>query len=96
MTCNKTSLFRYFFNNSFYEKCPNNTKLNSKKNKCEIINNDNDKEKSKTDSILLSIFTIITGGLLFIILFCFFRRYCCQKKKYSDNLIHEINTELIE
>ena len=96
ITCNQTSLFRYFFNNSCYEKCPNNTKLNSKKNKCEIINNDNDKEKSKTDSILLSIFTIITGGLLFIILFCFFRRYCCQKKKYSDNLIHEINTELIE
>ena len=109
-TCNQTSSFKYFFNSSCYEKCPNNTKLNETNNICEEIRNekkdnkhkdgddenDEDKNNSNSDSIMLSIFTIITAGLLFLTLFCFFRRYCCLNKKAPDNLLNEINTELRE
>ena len=92
ITCNQTSSFKYFFNSSCYEKCPKNTKLNEKNSYiCE-----EDKNNSNSDSVMLSIFTIITAGLLFLTLFCFFRRYCCLNKKAPDNLLNEINTELRE
>ena len=95
ITCNQDSSFKYFFNFSCYEYCPNNTKLDEALNICEEIKNE-DKKKSKSDSAMLSIFTIITAGLLFLTLFCFFRRYCCLNKKTPDNLLNEINTELRE
>ena len=87
ITCKKNSSFKYLFKNSCVENCPNNTKLNKKKEKCEVIKN------SKTDKIMLMIFTIITGILLFIVLFNFFIRNCCQNKKTKESLLNAINTK---
>ena len=96
ITCNQASSFKYFFNSSCYENCPKNTILNEKNNICEENNNDENKNHSNNDSVMLLIFTIITAGLLSLTLFCFFRRYCRNNKKSSDNLLNEINTELRE
>lgn len=91
ITCNQNSSFKFLFNFNCYEKCPNNTIYNKTINMCQEIKN---KNNTNSNSIILSIFTIITASLLFIVLFQFFRRYCCIKQKKSDNLLNKIKTQL--
>lgn len=105
ISCKQSSSFKYLFNNSCYQNCPKNTIFNITLNECEEIKKNDDKEdkedqeNSKTnskDSIMLAIFLTITGVLLFMILFCFYRRFCCNRKKSNISLLNEINTELRE
>ena len=56
--------------------------------------NDGADNNSQSDKVMLSIFTIITAALLFLTLFCFFKKICCLNKQAADNLLDDINTEL--
>ena len=93
ITCKQNSDFKYLFNHTCLEKCPENTTSNSKYVCVKKENSDGSGDSDNT--IILSIYIIICGILLILILYIFYRRYCCATKK-SKNIIEEINTELIE
>ena len=88
-SCDQNSLYKYLYNTSCLEKCPENTKKNEK-NECVY------EENSKTDEIMIKIFVVITAILLILIIFCFFKKYCWSKNS-TEKMMDEINTaELIE
>ena len=95
--------FKYFFNYSCYEECPENT-TKTKNNECILSNNDEDNSNDNTndykaysmdkkDLAFSIIFIIITGLFLIIIIFCFCRNVCSSNK--NDKLIDQIYTELV-
>ena len=102
LTCNQALSFKYFFNSSCYENCPNNTKLSEIKNICEEIRNENDNGKEKNNpnnnsSIGWGFLIIILILLfLFLLFFLFFRRYRVFHKKTSEGLLIDIDKELRE
>ena len=101
LTCKKDSKFRYFYNHSCYEKCPNGTTSDNDTLACIDINDEKNKPKgneckSDNKNKYLLIFIIIAGILLLLILFCCIRRCCCKKKVSDEKIMEEINTELVE
>ena len=94
ISCNQASSFKFFFNYSCYENCPENTKINKINFTCEEIKND-DKNSKKTPVTLIA-FSIIAGFLIFLILFFYIRRYINENKKSSEFFINEIDKELRE
>ena len=94
-TCDKNSSFKLFFNYSFYEKCPRNTKMNIINYTCEEIKNDIDKSTKKIP-VMLVVFSIISGSLLILIIFFYIKRNMNKNKKSSEFFMNEINRELRE
>lgn len=96
LTCNQASSFKFFFNFSCYEICPNNTKLNKTNNICEEITNVKkvDEDNSNNISVMLLFFIVITVGLFSLLIFCLFKNYFLLNKKSSDNLLNEIDEDL--
>ena len=100
-TCYKNSEFKYFYNHSCYEKCPNGTTSDNDTLICIEVNDEKNEHKgnggkSGNKNKYLLIFLIIAGILLLLILFCCIRRCCCKKKVSDEKIMEEINTELIE
>ena len=109
LTCKQNSIYKFLFNKSCAENCPNGTypnetnvcitKEKENENKKEDKDkNDEDKDKvdkvKTNDKIMLSIFIVITGFLLLLIIFCFCKNYCYKLKK--RNIVEEIQNELID
>ena len=97
LTCKKNTDFKYLYNNTCLEKCPNGTIPS--KNECILEKKDknsneyNVRNKKRT---LLALFMVITGILLLAIMIWFCKKVCYIPKKSDESLINEINTELIE
>ena len=91
LSCDINSIYKYLYNNNCIEECPQNSII-SENNECIPI----DYDLGKKDIIMLSIFIILTGLILLIIILCFCKSICYKSKKSDENLINEINTELIE
>lgn len=83
--CNTDSKYKYFFNNSCLEKCPENMK--NEDYKCI--------DDSKKDKIMFFDYIIICGLFFILIILCFYKRFC-KVKNTSDKIEEKINTELTE
>ena len=90
-TCNQASLFKYLFNSSCYEKCPNNTKLNETINVCEKNKKEKKDDNPNNIPVTLIFFIILVSGLLLLLIFFLFRNKLFLNKKSSDNLLKEID-----
>ena len=70
--------------------------ISNENNKC--IKKDeieNKKEVKNKDKIMLAIYIVLTGFMLILVIFFFYKNVCC-KSKNNSNLIDEIQSELIE
>ena len=94
LSCNKTSDYKFFFNNSCYTICPENTTVQNYKCIDKNSNKDKYSEKIVIKKTLLNIFIIITIILLLIILFCIIKKTCYESKNQYESLTTEIYTEL--
>ena len=92
------------FNNNCLDKCPEDLFLLNKNcieacpenmiwGEDRICKNNDTLNHSK---VMLIIYIIISGVLLSLILFFFYKRYVCSSKISNEKLIDEINSELIE
>ena len=88
-TCKNNTDFKYLYNKTCLEKCPNDT-IPSSDNKCIL------KKRNNKNTTMLLIFIVITGILLLTIMIYFCKNVCYIPKKSDESLINEINTELIE
>ena len=79
----------FLFNKDCVEKCPENM-IWGKNRICK------NKDSSNNSKVMLIIYIIISGVLLSLILFLFYKRYVCSSKISNEKLIDEINSELIE
>lgn len=96
LSCKNISDFKFLFNHTCVDKCPENMTFDSRYICVKKENSDkNDKPDKSGNSVVLSIYIIITGIILFLILFCFYKRYCCAKKDSRDKFLDEINCELV-
>ena len=92
-TCNLNSDFKYLFNTSCLTDCPDN--MTQKDYICydkeDSENKVDDNKTSKKDKIMLSIFIILIGIFLLIIIISFYKKYCCNSKKFDQkNLMNAI------
>ena len=99
LTCKKDTQFKYLYNKTCIEQCPNDTIASSdykciKKKKDENNQNNEDNVINK-DIRMLFIFIIITNIFLLTIMICFCKSVCCRPKMCDESLINEITTELI-
>ena len=84
-------------NKNCVEECPEDTQPNENNiciKKDKIPNEKEVKTKDK-DKAMLSIYIVITGFMLILVLFLFYKNICC-KSKNKRNLIEDIQHELIE
>ena len=90
-TCNISSDFKYLFNTSCVEKCPENM---TDKNYICYYEKIDDNDDNENDKIMLTIFIIICGVLLLFILVLFYKRHCHILKE-DEKFMREIDTELM-
>ena len=103
LTCDQKGIYKYLFNASCWEKCPEPTIL--KNNKCvpKEDKNNNNEENGKEDNIknttknntFLGIFIGIFSLILLLIMFFFFRKNCCKTKDSYDNDEKDMFKELL-
>ena len=95
LSCKKNSTYEFLFNKNCVEKCPKDM-ISNENNKCikkdEI---DNKEEVKSKDKVMLAIFIVLTGFMLILVIFLFYKNVCC-KSKNNSNLIDDIQSELIE
>ena len=100
--------YRLLFNKTCVDECPGNMTINDKNECIEIEEEEKEKEDNKDDKkdkkdkkdnskdkYMLWIYAVVCGLFLFLIILCFYKRYCRSKNSHN-NLIEDINTELIE
>jgi len=92
LSCYNNSTYKFLYNNNCVENCPPNFII-SENNECIFIEKN---DLGKKDTLMLSIFIIITALILLIIIICFCKSVFCNSKKEEESLINQINTELIE
>ena len=96
LSCNKESKYKYLINhpdfgNNCVEICPNNTKLDEKKNQCIFIDKSDGNNKNKFLYIAIIVVSIILVLLLILFIFIKIRRTRSDKEKEKENIMKEMN-----
>ena len=101
LTCDKTKPYIYLFNSSCYKDCPENTTKSKDAYICIMNNNNNNNDNDnksenslQKESTLLLVFMGVFSFIILMIMICFFKKNCCQKSNYYDNLVKDIYKEL--
>ena len=102
LTCDQKGIYKYLYNASCWENCPEPTIL--KNNKCvPKEDNNNNKENGNEDNLnnttknnaFLGIFIGIFSIILLTIMICFFRKNCCKTNGGCDNNKNDLCKELL-
>ena len=95
LSCKKNSTYEFLFNKNCVEKCPEDTLPNNNNICIKKDKTPNEKEVKTKDKIMLSIYIVITGFMLILVIFLFYKNIFCASKN-NRNLIEDIQNELIE
>ena len=95
LSCKKNSTYEFLLNKNCVEVCPEDTQPNDSNICIKKDKTPNKKEVKIKDKVMLSIFIIITGFMLILIIFLFYKNICC-KTKNNRNFIEDSQSKLIE